>query len=173
MIFVTVGTHEQPFDRLIKKVDELKKKKIIKDDVFIQTGYSNYEPKYCKWKKFLPYSEMNKYIQQSKIIICHGGPATFLGPLNVHKIPIVVPRQLKYGEHVNNHQVDFVKFVFNHNKNIIPVFSINELKEKILNYDNIVCRMNKNLISHSHNEEFNIKFNKEINKLFNKEKHNE
>lgn len=25
MIFVTVGTHEQPFDRLIKKVDELKK----------------------------------------------------------------------------------------------------------------------------------------------------
>lgn len=48
---------------------------------------------------------------------------------------------------------------------------VDELKEKILNYDNIVCRMNKNLISH--NEEFNIKFNKEINKLFNKEKHNE
>lgn len=26
MIFVTVGTHEQPFNRLIKAVDELKKK---------------------------------------------------------------------------------------------------------------------------------------------------
>ena len=26
MIFVTVGTHEQPFDRLIRKVDELKEK---------------------------------------------------------------------------------------------------------------------------------------------------
>lgn len=24
MIFVTVGTHEQPFNRLIKKIDELK-----------------------------------------------------------------------------------------------------------------------------------------------------
>ena len=24
MIFVTVGTHEQPFNRLVKKIDELK-----------------------------------------------------------------------------------------------------------------------------------------------------
>ena len=31
MIFVTVGTHEQPFNRLIQKVDELKHDGIIKD----------------------------------------------------------------------------------------------------------------------------------------------
>ena len=37
MIFVTVGTHEQPFNRLIQKVDELKRDGIIKDDVIIQT----------------------------------------------------------------------------------------------------------------------------------------
>lgn len=36
MIFVTVGTHEQPFNRLIQKVDELKKDGIIQDDVIIQ-----------------------------------------------------------------------------------------------------------------------------------------
>ena len=39
MIFVTVGTHEQPFNRLIQKVDELKRDGIIKDDVIIQTGF--------------------------------------------------------------------------------------------------------------------------------------
>lgn len=38
MIFVTVGTHEQPFNRLIKKVDELKRDGIIQEDVIIQTG---------------------------------------------------------------------------------------------------------------------------------------
>ena len=27
MIFVTVGTHEQPFNRLIQKIDELKKRR--------------------------------------------------------------------------------------------------------------------------------------------------
>lgn len=30
MIFVTVGTHEQQFDRLIKEVDYLKKKILFK-----------------------------------------------------------------------------------------------------------------------------------------------
>ena len=37
MIFVTVGTHEQPFNRLIQKIDELKKDSIINEDVIIQT----------------------------------------------------------------------------------------------------------------------------------------
>lgn len=52
MIFVTVGTHEQPFNRLIQKVDELKKDGVITEDVIIQTGFSTYEPKYCQWSKF-------------------------------------------------------------------------------------------------------------------------
>ena len=53
MIFVTVGTHEQQFNRLIRHIDNLKKSKDIKDEVFIQTGYSDYVPKFCKWKKIL------------------------------------------------------------------------------------------------------------------------
>ena len=40
MIFVTVGTHEQPFNRLIKKIDELKQDGTIEEDVIIQTGFS-------------------------------------------------------------------------------------------------------------------------------------
>ena len=52
MIFVTVGTHEQPFDRLIKKIDELKRDDIITEEVFIQTGFSTYEPKFCNGKSY-------------------------------------------------------------------------------------------------------------------------
>ena len=55
MIFVTVGTHEQPFNRLIKKVDELKRDGVIQEDVIMQTGFSTYEPKYCEWSKLIPY----------------------------------------------------------------------------------------------------------------------
>ena len=40
MIFVTVGTHEQPFDRLIQKIDEWKRNGIVNEEVIIQTGYS-------------------------------------------------------------------------------------------------------------------------------------
>ncbi len=32
MIFVTVGTHEQPFNRLIRKMDELKQKHVFDDE---------------------------------------------------------------------------------------------------------------------------------------------
>ena len=60
MIFVTVGTHEQPFNRLIKKVDELKRDGVIQEDVIIQTGFSTYEPKYCEWSKLIPYQQMIK-----------------------------------------------------------------------------------------------------------------
>lgn len=45
MIFVTVGTHEQPFNRLVKAVDDLKKNGVIIDEVIMQTGFSTYKPK--------------------------------------------------------------------------------------------------------------------------------
>ena len=69
MIFVTVGTHEQQFNRLIKKVDELKRDGIINEPVFIQTGFSTYEPKYCEWKKLIPYPEMLNKVKEARIII--------------------------------------------------------------------------------------------------------
>lgn len=58
MIFVTVGTHEQQFNRLIEEIDRLKENGIIKDEVIMQTGYCTYEPKYCTWSELLPYDQM-------------------------------------------------------------------------------------------------------------------
>ena len=60
MIFVTLGTHEQPFNRLVKAIDELKENGIVTEDVVIQTGFSTYEPRFCRWSKLFPYQEMAK-----------------------------------------------------------------------------------------------------------------
>ena len=79
MIFVTVGTHEQPFNRLIQKVVELKRDGIIKDDVIIQTGFSTYEPKYCQWSKLIPYQQMVKNVADARIVITHGGARDIIG----------------------------------------------------------------------------------------------
>lgn len=111
MIFVTVGTHEQQFNRLIESVDNLKKDNVIKENVFIQTGFSNYIPKYCEWNKLLPYCEMIKRVEEARIIITHGGPSSMIMPLQIGKVPIVVPRQRKYGEHVNDHQIEFARTI--------------------------------------------------------------
>ena len=111
MIFVTVGTHEQQFDRLIKEIDRLKEENLIQDEVFIQTGYSNYVPRYCKWEKIISYEKMNQFIEEADIVITHGGPATFMAAIAKGKNPIIVPRLKKFGEHVNNHQLEFVEKV--------------------------------------------------------------
>ena len=65
MIFVTVGTHEQPFNRLVKTVDELKRDGVITEDVIMQTGFSTYEPKYCQWSKLIPYEQMIKNVAKA------------------------------------------------------------------------------------------------------------
>lgn len=163
MIFVTVGTHEQPFNRLIEEIDKLVENNEIKEEVFIQTGFSTYEPKYCKWEKLIPYNEMNKKIEEARIVITHGGPATFIAPLQKGKIPIVVPRRVDYGEHVNNHQLDFIKEIDKRLGIIIPVYEMVDLLGKIINYDSITKEMKKNNISN--NQRFCDEFEKMIIKI--------
>lgn len=135
MIFVTVGTHEQSFNRLLKKIDELKKDGIIQEDVIMQTGFSTYEPKYCEWSKLIPYQQMIKNVEDARIIITHGGPASFIMPLQIGKTPIVVPRQHRFDEHVNDHQVEFARNVAERMGTIIPVEDISTLGDVIKNYD--------------------------------------
>ena len=152
MIFVTVGTHEQPFNRLIKKVDELKRDGVIQEDVIMQTGFSTYEPKYCEWSKLIPYQQMIKNVEDARIVITHGGPASFIMPLQIGKVPIVVPRQYKFDEHVNDHQVEFARNVAERMGTIIPVEDIEKLEEVITDYDQIVAGMRHGISSN--NEKF-------------------
>lgn len=154
MIFVTVGTHEQPFNRLIEYVDNLKRDGVITEDVIMQTGFSTYEPKYCKWSKLLPYNEMVLNVVDARIVITHGGPASFIMPLQIGKISVVVPRRHEFNEHVNNHQVDFAKAVAERLGNIIPVYEIDKLRDVVTNYDEIVSSMPSGM--KSNNEKFNI-----------------
>lgn len=136
MIFVTVGTHEQPFDRLIKEIDQLKEKNIINDSVFIQTGYSLYKPIHCEYKEMIGYDDMDEYAKKSQIIITHGGPGSIMLAMQYGKVPIVVPRQNCFGEHVDNHQVLFTERLEAKGK-VIAVYDISSLEEVIKKYDTI------------------------------------
>ena len=164
MIFVTVGTHEQPFNRLIQKVDELKKDGVITEDVIIQTGFSTYEPKYCQWSKLIPYQQMIKNVADARIVITHGGPASFIMPLQIGKTPIVVPRQHQFNEHVNDHQVEFSRFIEEKQKNIIVVEEIDTLEKVITSYEKTAAALGQK--QSSNNQRFNEKFEAIVDKLF-------
>jgi UDP-N-acetylglucosamine transferase subunit ALG13 len=164
MIFVTVGTHEQQFNRLVKKIDLLKGNGIITDDIFIQIGFSTYEPKFCDWKRMISFDEMQKKMSESNIIVTHGGPSSFMMALQEGKIPIVVPRMEKFTEHINNHQVEFSNAVAKKFKNIIVVNDVDELGETINNYHSITKKMTTNNVNN--NKKFNYEFELLINQLF-------
>ena len=104
---------------------------------------------------------MIKNVKEARIVITHGGPASFIMSLQIGKIPIVVPRQHKFNEHVNNHQVEFTRSVSKRIGSIILVENIDTLGDVIKNYDSIVSKMNHGLISN------NINFNKRLEIIVN------
>jgi UDP-N-acetylglucosamine transferase subunit ALG13 len=164
MIFVTVGTHEQQFNRLVAYMDRWAGEH--EEDVIIQTGFSTDEPKNCKYQKFYPYPEMLKMVGEARIVITHGGPSSFIMPLQIEKVPIVVPRQKEYNEHVNDHQVEFSSAVAERQKNIIVVKNVEELGGIIEEYNDIVSSMQNGLVSN--NERFCGELEKIVDELVKK-----
>ena len=142
MIFVTVGTHEQPFDRLVKELDRLKKENLVRDDVFIQTGYSTYKPQACEYKEFIGFAEMLRRISASEIVITHGGTGSIMLVLYHQKIPVVMPRQKKYREHIDDHQVLFCKAMAS-KKKILAVYEAGELGQAIASFQHQVQQLQK------------------------------
>lgn len=159
MIFVTVGTHEQPFDRLIKCIDRIAEEKIVSDMIVVQRGFSCYIPRFCDYSDFFSYRDMIRNVENARIVITHRGPSSFMEALERNKIPIVVPRRKKFGEHINDHQVDFVRKFSEKYKNIITAESDGDIRKSILHYDDTVRDMPKIFISH------NAKFVENIERL--------
>ncbi|WP_026510306.1 glycosyltransferase [Butyrivibrio sp. LC3010] len=161
MIFVTVGTHEQPFNRLIEYMDKWAEKN--DEEVIIQTGFSNYEPKFAKWSRLFSFQQMNKNMDKARIIITHGGPSSFIAPLQKGKVPIVVPRKKEFDEHVNDHQLTFCRMISDRMKSIILVEDEKRLGEIIQEYNQIVGKMKVG--RSSNNDKFIEGFEENIKEL--------
>ena len=157
---MTVGTHEQQFDRLVEYMDKWAENH--KEEVVIQTGYSTYVPQNATWKAFFSYDEMIYNISIARIVITHGGPSSFIMATQAGKSPIVVPRRKEYGEHVNNHQVDFLNSAKQH----LDIIVVNEI-DKLAG---IIQDKSKNMMQtkegiKQNNEFFCYRLEKIINEL--------
>ncbi|MDR2044354.1 MAG: multidrug MFS transporter [Clostridium sp.] len=165
MVLVTIGTHEQQFDRLIRAVDGWNAGK--REDVLIQTGYSGYEPKNCRYARFMPYSELMELMERADRIITHGGPASFLEALRAGKIPVVVPRQARFGEHVNDHQVKFARLVEEQKGNIIVVEDTERLAWTLDHYKELAAEKKRGETGMAwNNEKFVRRFEELVNGLW-------
>ncbi len=105
MIFVCLGTQIYQFDRLTKKLDELVAEGVIKDEIVAQIGAGEYLPQNYTYKKFMDADEFKANQEKADLIIAHGGTGALIGALKLGKQLIAVPRLAKYGEHVDDHQL--------------------------------------------------------------------
>ena len=109
MIFVTLGSQKFQFNRLLIEIDRLIEEGKITEKVFAQTGYSDYKPKNYKFNKFLNRDEFNDIMSKCDKVITHGGTGAIIGAVKKGKKVIAIPRLSKYGEHVDDHQLQITK----------------------------------------------------------------
>ena len=105
MIFVTVGSRNYPFDRLFKRLDALYEDGTLTESMFAQIGTSTYKPKNYDFKEFVSPEEFVKLIEKADIVVTHGASGSIMKALNAGKKVIAVTRLEKYGEHINDHQI--------------------------------------------------------------------
>lgn len=134
MIFVTLGANPHPFTRLAKKMDEMVGNGEIKEDVVMQLGTTPYKPLHIKnCKKFFETGaggEHEKILRDCSLIISHAGLGNIMQAKKFRKPIIVVPRRKKYGEHIDDHQLEIAKYMEKRGM-CIAVYGLGELKEKI------------------------------------------
>jgi UDP-N-acetylglucosamine transferase subunit ALG13 len=105
MIFVAVGTHHQPFDRLLRAVDAAAA--ALGEEVVVQRGCSRLPLPHCRVVDVLPPDALSAHLAEARRVVLHGGSSLWLEARALGRVPIVVPRRRRHGEHVDDHQVEF------------------------------------------------------------------
>lgn len=131
MVLVLLGTQNNDFTRLLKAVQENIDNKVIEDEVVVQAGFTKFDSRDMKIFDFIDKEKLFELIDKADLIITHGGVGSIIASLKKGKKVIVVPRQKKYGEHVNNHQLQIAK-KFEHDGYVKYALDLNELGNIIL-----------------------------------------
>jgi len=108
MILVTVGTEQYPFNALMSWVDLLIRNGLIdeNEEVIVQYGSSSKLPDKVKIFKRLPESEFKDLLEQARLVISHCGEGSVMLLESLGKPYVLVPRTQRFGEHVDNHQLE-------------------------------------------------------------------
>lgn len=108
MIFVTLGTQDKSFKRLLDIMEDSINKNEIKEEVIVQAGYTKYKSDKMKIFDYINMEDFDEYMEKCDLLITHGGVGSILSGLKYKKKVIAVPRLSKYLEHTNDHQIQIV-----------------------------------------------------------------
>ena len=136
MIYVVAGNIRFPFSRLLMTMNKEKKSGKIPGELYGQ--YGSYRPDFkldaFSYKRpMFPYQEHLNWIKEAEMVVCEAGEDIILLCLMMGKIPIILPRKKSYGEHVDDHQMEFARKLEEWNKAVV-VYEADHLISAILEY---------------------------------------
>lgn len=108
MIFVTLGTQDKEFKRILRIIEKEVKKGKIKN-VIVQAGYTKYKTKKFKMFDYVSNNDFDKYMKECDFLITHAGVGSIFTALKYNKKILAMPRLSRYKEHSNDHQKDIIK----------------------------------------------------------------
>jgi UDP-N-acetylglucosamine transferase subunit ALG13 len=105
MIVVTVGTNEQPFDRLVRAAAGIGGS----EPLLVQHGASQVPHGRGEWVDFLPFDELEQRVADARALVCHAGVGSIMLARRCGKRPIVMPRRHHLQEAVDDHQMPLAR----------------------------------------------------------------
>lgn len=106
-VVVSLGTDHHSFDRLVRWIDDYARRhRALR--FLVQHGHSA-APEVAAGTPFLPGEELGEHMRRARVVIAHGGPGTIVQARRAGRLPIVVARDPELDEHVDEHQLLFVR----------------------------------------------------------------
>ncbi len=105
--FVSMGNAHQPFTRLMDAV--IAAKDSLPQPVTVQRGHTPCDDHTLKPIAFMPAAQYEQRVLSANIVIMHAGAGSILHAIQAGKVPIVMARLRKFGEHVDDHQLEFAE----------------------------------------------------------------
>lgn len=109
MIFVTLGTQDKTFVRLLESIQkQIDNGNLKGQEIVVQAGCTKFQSADMKIFDLVDNDAFHEYINECDLLICHGGVGSILTGLKARKKVIAAPRLKKYKEHTNDHQLQIV-----------------------------------------------------------------
>lgn len=105
LVVVSVGTDHHRFDRLIQWTEDLAASR--PDVTFVVQRGTSRKPQGLASQELIPHADIQAMFRSAVVVVSHGGPSTVMDARAQGRLPIVVPRNPEFGEHVDGHQMRF------------------------------------------------------------------
>ncbi|QHC60116.1 glycosyltransferase [Rathayibacter sp. VKM Ac-2760] len=103
---LSVGTQDlYPFDRLIAAAAPL----LEGAEVLWQTGLADVSSYGIQGHVSVPHHDLQQAAEEADVVIAHAGTGAAITAIEAGKVPILVPRLVARGEHIDDHQIQIAR----------------------------------------------------------------